>query len=320
VLFLIPALGLEVAWQRLEKYVSPAVAGGLVVLTLLASLGLTVRDYFFRYGTDPELRYSFETAATEIAVEINRFLGIGWQGEGLAQAAIVPHSGRRVHLDERLWRDWRSVQFLVPESAALHLLSHDSLSAPGVEDAEEALLVLWPHDTYRPRLDVLAPNREIWVREGGLERGDLEEAAYPLYLTLQASPADVPNVRARLEGGLELIDYQLTVVDGQWLHVTLRWRATEPIPADYMAFVQLLQDGQLVAQDDAPPGTRYLSTRFWRAGDVIVDEHCLELDEPYRVEKAGQQLIAGLYEPSSLIRLSVLDESGQPFSDHILLN
>ena len=319
-LFLIPALGLEAAWQWLEKHTSRAVAGGLVALVLLASLGLTVWDYFFRYGTDPELRYSFETAATEMAVEINRFLGAGWQGEGLAVKASVPHSGHHVYVDARLWRDWRSVQFLVPESPSLHLLSGESLSAAGVGSAGEALLVLWPYDNYRPWLDVLAPNREIRVREGGLERGDLEETAYPLYLTMQASPARVQNVLARLEGGLELIDCQLETIDSQHLRVTLRWSATEPVPASYTAFVQLLHDGRLVAQDDAPPGTRYLPTHWWRPGDVIVDEHYLELDEPYREKRPGQQMIAGLYKGAGQKRLSVLDENGQPHGDYISLD
>ncbi|UCC62710.1 MAG: glycosyltransferase family 39 protein [Anaerolineae bacterium] len=320
VLFLVPALGLEAAWQWLEKHASQAAAGGLVILTLLASLGLTVRDYFFRYGTDPELRYSFETAAVEMAVEVNRFLGTGWPGEGLAARGDVPQRGRRVYLDERLWRDWRSVQFLVPESPALHLLDNDGSPAASAEGAQEVLLVLWPYDDYRPWLDVLAPRREIRVREGSLERGDLEETAYPLYLAVRAGPVPLSNVRARLQGGQELVEYQLGVVDGGRLQVTLRWRATEPVLADYPAFVQLLQDGQLVAQHDVPPGTRYLPTRYWRAGDVIVDEHSLELDELYEADRPGQQLIAGLYESPSLIRLSVLDENGQPGSDHIPLH
>jgi 4-amino-4-deoxy-L-arabinose transferase-like glycosyltransferase len=316
-LFLVPALGLEVAWQWLEKHTSRVIAGGLVALALLTSLGLTVRDYFLHYGTDPELRYSFETAATEMAVGINRFLGIGWQGGSLAVKADAPLGGRGVYLDERLWRDWPSLRFLVPESPALHRLSSESLSAIDADEAQEVLLVLWPYEPYRLWLNLLTPNSEIQVREGDLERGDLEEIAYPLYLTIRAGRAEAQNALAHLEGGLELIDYQLEVVDSHHLRVTLRWRATELVWTDYTAFVQLLQDGQLVAQDDAPPGTRYLPTQWWRPGDVIVDEHDLELDEPYRSDKPGQQLIAGLY---GLKRLAVLNENGQPQGDYIPLH
>lgn len=319
-LFLIPALGLEAAWQWLEKHTSRALASSLVALALLTSLGLSVRDYFFRYGTDPELRYYFETAATEMAAEINRFLGIGWQGEGLAVKDSTPHSERRVYLDDRLWRDWPSARFLVPESPALHRLSGESIYAADAERAGEVLLVLWPYEPYRLWLNLLGPNREIRVGEGALERGDLEETAYPLYLTMRASPAKVQSILARLEGGPELLDYQLEAVDNRHLRVTLRWRTTEPIPADYTAFVQLLQYGRLVAQDDARPGTRYLPTHWWRPGDVIVDEHLLELDEPYQENKPGQQVIAGLYERPSLKRLSVFDENGQLHGDYIPLN
>jgi hypothetical protein len=320
VLFLIPALGLEAVWLWLEKRTSRALAGSVVALTLVISMGLTVRDYFSRYGSDPDLRYAFETAATEMAIDINRFLGIGWQGEGLAVKPSAPRGERRVYLDERLWNDWPSVRFLVPESPALQRLSGKSLSDADVESAEQILLVLWPYESFRQWLNLMGPSREIRVREGPPERGDLEETAYPLYLTIQASPAKLQNARARLEGGLELIDYQVEAMDSQHLRVVLRWRATEPVLANYTAFVQLLQDGQLVVQDDTPPGTHYLPTSWWRPGDVIVDAHHLELDEPYQENKPGQQVIAGLYESPSLNRLSVLDENDQPHGDYIPLH
>ena len=320
--FLVPALGLEAVWQWLEKHAPRAVAGSLIALILLTSTGLTVRDYFYNYGGDPELRYSFETAATDMALEINRFLGLGWQGDSLAAGVDAPHDGRSVYVDERLWRDWPSVQFLVPESSNLHLLSGDNLPADNRQN-EKTLFVVWPYDeNYRAWLNRLPPQREILARKGSLERGDLEETAYPLYAAIQSSPAQVSNVRARLESGLELVDYQLEIVDSRHLRVTLRWRATEPMEANYIAFVQVLQDGHLAAQSqDAPPGTSYLPTSWWRAGDVIINEHYLELNEPYEKHKIGQQIIAGLYEEwPSLKRLLVLDEKGRPQGDYILLH
>lgn len=321
VFFMVPALGLETAWRYLTRFAPRALAGGVVILVLLTSLGLSVRDYFFRYGSDPELRYSFETAATDMAVEVNRFLGAGWQGEGLAAKPGTLHSERRVYLDERLWDDWPSVQFLVPESPALYRLGSSGSPTGELETAGDSLLVVWPYDElYRGWLNRLAPNCLLKVRQGSLERGDLEEAAYPLYVAVQAWPVESLTAQARLEGGLELVDYQLEAADDRHLRVTLRWRATEPVIADYVAFVQLLQDGQLAVQgQDAPPGTRYLPTRWWRPGDVIVNEHLLELDEVYDVHKAGQQMIAGLYEQFSLDRLSVLDENGQPQETYVLL-
>jgi 4-amino-4-deoxy-L-arabinose transferase-like glycosyltransferase len=324
VLFLVPALGLEAAWRWLEKLTPRVVAGGLMALILIVSLGLSVRDYFLRYGRDPELRYSFETAATDMAVEANRFLGTGWQGEGLAAESGVPRSERQAYLDGRLWRDWPSLQFLVPEPSTLHRL--DGKSPPGAKlhDSREVLLVLWPHyeiETYAAWVDRLPSNRQIAVRQGSLERGDLEETAYPLYLTIQASRAEATPALTRFEGGLELVDYQLAIVHDAHLHVTLRWRATRPVAGDYVAFVQLLQDGRLVAQgQDGPPGTRYLPTSKWRPGDVFVNEHDLELYGAYEGRQAGQQLIAGLYDWPSQNRLSVLDKNGQTQGDYALLD
>ena len=320
ILFLVPALGLETIWRWLTRFAPRVLAASLVAALLIISLSLTVRDYFFNYGTDPELRYSFETAATDMAVEINRFLGTGWQGEGFAVQTGEPVSNRHVYMDERLWRDWPSVQFLAAGSTALHLLPGADPPVEGA-DAEEILLVSWPYDeSYRAWLNQLPPDREILVRQGSLERGDLEETAYPLYFSAQVSPGKITSSKARLEGGLELIDYQLEAVDDRHLHVILRWRAVEPVETNYTAFVQLLQNGQPTAQDDAPPGTLYLPTSWWRVGDIIVGEHTLELNQTYESNRVGQQLVAGLYEWPSLKRLFVIDKDGSPQKDYILLN
>jgi 4-amino-4-deoxy-L-arabinose transferase-like glycosyltransferase len=312
-LFLVPALGLDGLWRWGERIAPRALMSGLVAVALLISLGFTVGDYFLRYGADPELRYSFETAATEMAVEANRFLGVGWQGEGLAAPEGTLQSGRRVVLDERLWRDWPSARYLVPRSPALHVLE---AGAPlgAAAGAGEALLLVWPHDgQYRAWLDGLPPRREIRVSEGPLERGDLEEMAYPLYAGFWVESAAPGTALARLEGGLELVDYRVQALDAGQLRVRLRWRAVKAVEAEYTATVQVLRDGQIIAQDDGPPGTRYLPTSWWRPGDVVVAEHALELDRPF---EAGQQIIVGLYEWPSLERLRVLDSG----DDHILLS
>jgi len=320
-LFLPPAWGLEALWAWLEKRGPRLLAGGLVALILLSSLGLTVHDYFFRYGADPELRYSFETAAAEMAVEVNRFLGTGWQGEGLAARAGEPAGQRLVWLDERLWRDWPSVQFLVPESPALYRLTGPGLPHQAQAAAAEALLIVWPYDdTYRGWLDQLPPASQIQVQSGPLERGDLQETAYPLYASLHIRPAAATPAQARLEDGLELVAYQVQVVSDHRLRVVLQWRASRPPQADYTAFVQLLQDGQVIAQDDAPAGAGYLPSRWWRPGDVIVAEHHLESSAPFQVDRAGQQIIAGLYAWPSLDRLAVIDEHGRPQADHVVLS
>lgn len=317
-LFMVPALGLDGLWRWGERIAPRLPVSGLVAAILSISLGLTVRDYFFRYGADPKLRYSFEAAAAEMAVQANRFLGTGWQGEGLAAQEGWLQSGRRVIMDGRLWRDWPSVQYLVPGSPALQI--SETGASPGSAEAisGELLMLVWPYDEgYRAWLDELPPHREIRVSEGPLERGDLEETAYPLYAGFWIEPAEPTDALAHLEYGLELVDYQVQAAGADQLRVTLRWRATEPVAVNYTAFVQVLQRGQVIAQDDAPPGSRYLPTRWWRPGDVVVAEHTLELDRPF---EAGRQIIAGLYTWPSLDRLRVLDRDDRPGDDYILLS
>ncbi|MBN1579763.1 MAG: glycosyltransferase family 39 protein, partial [Anaerolineae bacterium] len=79
-----PALGLEWVRGRLASrgLVWPGYLGLAAVLLVSAVWGGI--DYFVRHGANPELAHDFELAQVQEAIEINRFLGTGWQGEGIA--------------------------------------------------------------------------------------------------------------------------------------------------------------------------------------------------------------------------------------------
>ena len=97
------------------------------------------------------------------------------------------------------------------------------------------------------------------------------------------------------------------------LPVALRWRATQPIAANYHVFVHLLDaDGNRVAQSDGQPALWSRPTSGWSPGEVIEDRHALSL--PADLAPGDYTLVVGLYTPLDGARL--LTEGG---ADHVAL-
>jgi hypothetical protein len=74
--------------------------------------------------------------------------------------------------------------------------------------------------------------------------------------------------------------------------LTLTWLAQGRPSADYTVFVQLWQAGQKVTGFDAPPLANNYPTRWWAAGEVIVDPHPLDLSQ---LSPGEYQILVGLY-------------------------
>ncbi|MFQ5812731.1 MAG: ArnT family glycosyltransferase [Anaerolineae bacterium] len=327
VAFIVPAIGLDYLWRFLEnritfkvqssKFKAQTVAVGAVALALVFGLGDTTVDYFGHHAASPYLRYNVETAAVDLAAQANRFLGTGWDGTGLGAGGNPPSPGRHLYITDRLWQDWASVRFLVPPSPNLTILA-ESAKLPQAFSAE-VMLILWPYEDYSKYLSLLPVGSTIAAQEGSLEQGDLEKEARLLYVTYTATPATIPpgEPEARFEKGLTLVGHRLDAVSPQELRLSLLWRAEAEIEADYTVFVHLMRDDAILAQDDSFPAEGYYPTSLWRVGDIVSDEHTLALPEPY--DPAEHKLIVGFYQLETLRRLQVLDTTGKPVNDHLIL-
>jgi hypothetical protein len=90
-------------------------------------------------------------------------------------------------------------------------------------------------------------------------------------------------IDARVGESITLVGYDISaerVNPGGTLTVTLVWRAQAPPEADYTAFVHLTDvDGDLVSQSDHPPLEGAYPTSLWVKGDVVRDDHRLEVDD-----------------------------------------
>ncbi len=103
---------------------------------------------------------------------------------------------------------------------------------------------------------------------------------------------------------------------GERTLLRLYWRATETLPQDYTVFVHLLDGaGQPVAQADAEPRGRGYPTSAWVAGDVIPDDHALNL--PANLAPGDYVLRVGLYLAPNGPRLP-LKPSGDAFTLGVL--
>jgi hypothetical protein len=101
------------------------------------------------------------------------------------------------------------------------------------------------------------------------------------------------------------------------LIVDIVWQSAARINGNYKAFVHLLDNtGTIVAQSDAIPGGDYVTSR-WLPGEVILDRHLLAL--PPEVASSdnmeGYQLVAGLYDPIGMQRLSARTSDGADLPD-----
>jgi len=311
VLFLFPALGLDgvqrVMTQRHLTNASLALVWGVLAVSSVAS----VTDYA-RHLRSEAAYYNFESGAAEMASEANRYLGLGWQGKGLAAHESVPQPARRAFMAPRLWENWASVRYLCPQSQGLTVLPHEGSDVSRLEAEGDALLVLWPFEDNRPALSLLPKGRLISVREGAQERGDLEAKSRLLYVTFRSQAPELAphNVSATWEGGIRLSGYHLSAQAGNGLLVELYWQTTSPITTSYTVFCHVNCEGVRIGQHDGPPAEGYYPTSMWRVGDLVEDRHLMRLSAPY--DGRTCQVTVGLYQWETLKRLALLDDSGRP--------
>lgn len=319
-LAVLPALGLEGIWRAAVQRDRGAWVALLLCLVLAFTLGDTIRDYFFRYGSSSDAAYAFESAATELATQVNRFTGVGWNGDGARASSAPVSSERRVYLDRRLWEAWESLRFLVPDQQAVALFHPDTAVSPA--PADEWLFFLWPYDDLQHQLATLLPHPARIAASGGpLTRGDLEDKPYPAYASYRVEPLQQPTPAplARFGESIELVDFEIAA-HGPAQTVRLFWRARKAPDAAYTVFVYLCPDpcngDRVLAQDDAQPGEGYYPTHFWQPGDVVVDIHELE---PPTTSPSATSVSVGLYRWPTMERLPVTGPSGKPLGTEYVL-
>ncbi|MEW5985477.1 MAG: glycosyltransferase family 39 protein [Chloroflexota bacterium] len=296
----LPAIGLSKiwSWPKLAAPLNHLLLAGL----LLGSLGLTIDDYFVEYGRQAETAYWFEAAARDLAAQVNA------EAEDTA-----------IFVDQRFWSGWPSLRFLVGPEQAVRLF--EPPTSWGAPLTAPAALYVWPHAPHNFVAQAFRPPALVTATTGSLARGDLETAAYPLYIRYAAQAWSGGGSPLAFFGDpITLRDVDLTVVTSQVLQVDLSWEwSGDQRPArDLTAFVHVEDAaGRLVGQSDGQPAGGHWPTRWWRPGLVVLDTHKITLDEPF--DPSRHRILVGLYDSATLERLPVTDAAGRSTGDTWLL-
>jgi hypothetical protein len=307
-----PALGLERACDWMQRRGWSRLSQGMAAAVLLVAAGWGIFDYR-QHARSEDVAYAFEADQVHEAVEINRFLGTGWQGTGIRESRTSAIPGRQVYLAPRLWEDRFAVNLLVGSPERTFILRRD----PPSPQATEALVLAWPFEDNRDVGQVFPSPVEVRTWPGPLERGDLDAEARHLYVAYLGSRLErsLPAV-ARFEDGLELLSWGFEPEGEGQTRVRLRWRAAQPLSTDYTVFVHLVRDDAVVGQDDGAPGNGFYPTSWWRPGDEIVDEHVVDSSYDPRQDR----IVVGWYEWSSMRHLRIVwREQGELGQDRLTL-
>jgi hypothetical protein len=155
-----------------------------------------------------------------------------------------------------------------------------------------------------------------WVACAGLVGALVLRPAYALperYRTLDELAIAPAPLQVRFGDCCELVGYvppEQPVHPGDWVPLTLVWRALAPADQDYGLYVHARTiDGQLVGQLDTFHGNGMYPTSQWQAGEIIVDR--VQLPIPWRAEgPALLRLNVGLSERASGERLQAFAQDG----------
>ena len=113
--------------------------------------------------------------------------------------------------------------------------------------------------------------------------------------------------------------FLLTTHPNEAFTLSLYWRSTTPITTPYTVFTHLIAaDGfNRVGQDNQPVWGTYPTTA-WLPNETIVDKYTLTL--PAGTPPGDHHLHIGWYQSKTGKRIPIIDETGQPEADDVILN
>jgi hypothetical protein len=245
---------------------SMAALAALMVL-LLASAFLSIRDYFGRYAAEPELAKLF-------AVD-------DWQ---LGQYAAALPEDEIIYLSPTQ-QEMATIYFAMKgnREQIRSYYSPNGTLVPAGSEGEGAFYLVRPRAA--SAIDLLARR---------FPQGSID-LSYPTFTAFML-PGEVSRFATEGDplswGGAIALHEWSAVQVGDQLIVTLVWEAKVEMERSYTAYVHLLsQDGQLVAQLDRLPDG--YPTSDWQPGEIVIDSYAIQL--PPNVTPGTHYLQTGFY-------------------------
>jgi len=234
--------------------------------------------------------------------------------------------------------EWASLQAGMDRTLQLRWLEASGAQVPALQMlpyAGEYPTSRWlPGQTLRAQVTLTAPQISGTY---SLRLGWLDAAGNPLparcawlapvtgdcaVSTLQVQGAERPADQGiNFDNQVVLLNAQPARTElrpNETLDVQLEWQGRRPWNADYTVFVHLLgPDGQVHGQVDQWPLEGTLATRDWQAGRILDDVYHVTV--PGDAPTGEYQIEVGWYLLATLRRLPVVDASGRPMDDRVLI-
>jgi 4-amino-4-deoxy-L-arabinose transferase-like glycosyltransferase len=289
---MLPALGLSQlwSWSKLPSHLGKILVIGLSV----ASLGLTIKDYFVDYGRDAETGYWFEAAARSLAEDLN---------QNSANSGLF--------MDRRFSDGWPSVLFLTESMDEIDQFRLDELNPDAI--GGPALIYAWPHENLDKVAAAIASPALLDITAGDMAKGDLDPEPYPLYVRYSIGDPAAWPILASFDNAIQLRFADLKEIEDGRLQIDLYWSTLELVDESVTSFVHLIEGDTIVAQSDSIPGSGYWPSQWWKPGLTVQDRHILNIEEDYNRET--QQIRIGLYNTRTLEPLLIKDPNGTPIGE-----
>ncbi len=130
-----------------------------------------------------------------------------------------------------------------------------------------------------------------------------------------------PRQPIQFEKTISLVDFEIAnprVQRGEPIVMLLYWQSAGRVDKDYTVFVHLVDaQGQTVTGIDSQPRQGKWPTGGWRPNTLMPDGMIVPIDA--NVQPGEYRIELGLYDAATMQRLSVLDATGQPLSDKVVI-
>lgn len=319
-LMVLPALGLVSSFEFLVSSFRFQVSGALPhtthhaprilrfvpVVLLLISAFITCRDYFVRWGQNPDVRAAYQQ---------NLVQAIGWVNEHAA--ATQPLVFSTVYPGPAHDPAIAAVLMNHKEQPTRWVDARLGLSFPG--NAAATLII--PSST--PLHPAFAPFTHH-LEQFDLRPADLDPS-FTLYNLTPNTPSTPPNPiePVNFNGAIQLIGTTWShnpAQPGNVVELFTWWRVLDPgrvgpiVPpsftTDIVFFTQILRpDNSILVQQDRLD----VPSWGWQMGDIVVQIHQLVL--PGDAAAGEYQVIVGIYDRPSLQRTPVIDNTGAIIDD-----
>lgn len=264
------------------------IGAGLVVLMLLGSAAWTIRDYFVVWGRAPELFYAYDEGLWQVGQYIRTL-----------PAEDTIYISPRPASDATLAFAWRTGPLVHHFDGRAAFVTKDRLG----QTQTDATYIVIEHEDFRGSrlLKELYPN--VQEARTFLDRGGRVYARalhVPAGSVLARRPVEVTRTRWPAVSLWGYDTNEAAYHAGEIVYLQLWWRATAATATDWTVFIHLLgppkdDGGILWAGADARPGQGSVPTTAWAPGQLILDEHQIQL--PADLPPGEYEIEVGLYDP-----------------------